>query len=76
MMTGNQTQDRYIDHPAPSVGLMTLLIVGLCGLIAGLPCAVADLPADDVPAFLQPLVTAVIVLGLGVIFFYFWPLYS
>ncbi|MBN1270535.1 MAG: hypothetical protein JXB04_13175 [Kiritimatiellae bacterium] len=75
-MTGVQTQDRYIDHPAPGVGLMTLLMIGLCGMIVAMPVIFADLPADEVPAYVRILIAAVVLFGLAVIAFYFWPLYS
>jgi len=62
---------KYVDHPAPSVGLMVLLLFVLGALLVSIP-AVLDPSSGEVP----PWFWAVTALPLLVILFYFWPLYS
>ncbi|HMI30188.1 MAG TPA: hypothetical protein VK527_00500 [Candidatus Limnocylindrales bacterium] len=57
---------RYVDHPAPSVGLMAILLLTIVGVIAALPPS-----AELSPAFL-----AGVLLILAILCFYLWPLYS
>jgi hypothetical protein len=71
----DSSERKYVDHPAPGIGLMALLFLSLGLLIAVIP---ATLP--DPPRALSPLV---LLTGPGVLFvllaifcFYFWPLYT
>ena len=69
------TDERFVDHPAPSIGLVTLLTVCTMAIVVALPPLFVT-PAEEVPPFFVPAITAIIVLSLGVMCFYFWPIYS
>jgi hypothetical protein len=57
---------RYVDHPAPSVAAVTLLLVAAIVLAAAL-----------VSAAPQGLLAAIVMfVSLGVVSFYFWPFYT
>ena len=66
----NQSDRKYVDHPAPSVGLMAILLLVLGALLVALPSLLSDAEGASLPFW------ALIVLTLGVLCFYFWPLYS
>ena len=53
-----------------------LLLFAICALLLGLPAAEADLAGDDVPPLVLPLVITICVLGIALLAFYFWPIYS
>jgi hypothetical protein len=66
------TGQRYIDHPAPSVVFMTILLLVVVGLVAALPGVVNAASrgaASSIPI-------AVVGLCLILVCFYFWPLYT
>jgi hypothetical protein len=73
-MSGPQNR-KYVDHPAPSIGLMAIHIVAYCGLIAAIP-ALLHAPSSGEPTPSLLVGRAVILLSLAVLSFYFWPLYS
>lgn len=62
---------KYVDHPAPSVGLMALLSFVLGALIVSIPVAL-----DPSYGGASLWFWVVIVLPVGILCFYFWPLYS
>lgn len=65
------TNRKYVDHPAPSIGLMTILLITVFALVAAIP-AMLDMPSPDVHWTMW----AVILFSLATLCFYFWPLYS
>jgi len=66
---------KYVDHPVPNVGLMALLLIALGALLAIIPALLRP-SSHEAPSGSAGPVWAAIVLALGVIGFYFWPLYS
>lgn len=60
-----------MDHPAPGVGVMAILISSVCGLIVAI-LAMLHMPTAEVPRLAWPIAA----LTLVVVCFYFWPLYS
>jgi hypothetical protein len=63
---------QYVDHPAPSAGFMAVLTIVLGALLVAITALVRE-SLHDAPA--GPAWIAIL-LGLGVVCFYFWPLYS
>ena len=61
---------KYVDHPAPSVALMTLLLVALAAVLVVIPTAI------DAAAGEKTFATVAIGLTVAVLLFFFWPLYS
>lgn len=66
---------RYVDHPAPSVGLMAIHLLAFCALIAAVP-ALLHVPSCEEPSLFLLAGRAVILLSLAFLCFYLWPLYS
>ncbi len=66
---------RYVDHPAPSVGLMGILLLASCALIAAI-APLLHVPAREEPSLFPLAGRAVILLILAILCFYLWPLYS
>lgn len=71
----------YIDHPAPSVGLFTWLMVGLCGCMFGLAVVletyselVKEMGRGGEAVAIGILV--VLVLSTALVLFYLWPIYT
>lgn len=61
---------RYVDHPAPDLLIMTLLMVSLVALLAVIPSALHE-------SARQTLVILAVIGTIAVaICFYFWPLYT
>ena len=66
---------KYVDHPAPSVALMVILLVAVGAILAGIPVILR--PSSSGATAANPaLVWASIALAVGVLGFYFWPLYT
>jgi hypothetical protein len=66
---------KYVDHPAPSLGLMALLLFALGVVLAAIPAMLRG-SSHGAASSNALLVWASIALPLGVMGFYFWPLYS
>lgn len=66
---------KYVDHPAPSVALMAILLLAVCALIAAAP-ALFQVSSHEAPSLFLWAGRAVNLAILGVLCFYFWPLYS
>jgi len=67
--------EKFVDHPAPSIGLMTLFIGLICVLIGAFVPALAEIPRDELggeAAFIG--FCCVMVFSIGVLSFYLWPL--
>jgi hypothetical protein len=62
---------RYVDHPAPGAGLMAILLVTVCAMIAGIGFALTTSPPESSAAS-----WAVIAVPVAILCFFFWPLYS
>jgi len=71
----DRSDRKYVDHPAPSVVLMAILIMALCATLAVVPSILGQ-PSPEAPSGSAWLVLLAIALSLGCICFYFWPLYS
>jgi len=66
---------KYVDHPAPSVGIMIMLLVGVLALVAAIP-GIFQVPLREDPPLFFLAGRAGILLILAILCFYFWPLYS
>jgi len=66
---------KYVDHPAPSVGLMAILMVAVVAVLAGIPAILRSSSPGEFSA-IPGLVWASIALAVGVLGFYLWPLYT
>ena len=66
---------KYVDHPAPSVGLMILLTIALGAVLAITPAMLRP-SSPGASSAIPGLAWAVIALTVGVVGFYFWPLYT
>jgi hypothetical protein len=63
---------RYVDHPAPGAGFMTLMFVALGAVLLAIPAIVEASALEKHPIFLW----SVFGLTFGILCFYFWPLYT
>ena len=61
-----------MDHPAPSVSLMVLLLIAVVGMFAAIPAVLHGSPAER-PSIL---ILAVMGFSLATVCFYFWPFYT
>ena len=61
---------RYVDHPAPGIGLMAILLLAVCAVTAAIPAILHESSREE------PWLLAGILLILAILCFYFWPLYS
>lgn len=68
-------EQKFVDHPAPSAGLMSLFIATICVLVAGIPCVLAIPTKDMSPAGIIVL-QSVLAFSIGSLCFYIWPLYT
>jgi hypothetical protein len=66
---------RFVDHPAPSVGLMTLMICATIGFIVAIPF-VLKIPPGEVPSWSIPVIIVILILFVSILCFSFWLLYS
>jgi len=71
----NQTNQKYVDHPAPSVGLITIYLLAISGMIVAMP-ALFEIPSAEVPPCFLPTVWFILILGLTILCFYSWPIYA
>jgi hypothetical protein len=62
---------RYVDHPAPSVVLVTLLLLGIFAAIGMTPTTIAEAPGR-VPAW----IVATLALTVAVLGLFFWAIYT
>jgi len=62
---------KYVDHPAPSVVMVTILLLVIGGVLASIPNAPAPSHGASPTLF-----WVVIGSALAITAFYFWPLYS
>ena len=62
---------KYVDHPAPSIGLMTILLLAIFAAVAAIPTTLST-PASQVSVTIW----AAIGLTVAILCFFFWPLYS
>src|SRR3954469_16836230 len=63
---------RFVDHPAPSVSVVVLLLVTMAALLAAIPAAIRDSGDPHTPVFLVVVIGA----SLATVCFYFWPFYT
>jgi hypothetical protein len=71
----DRSSRRYVDHPAPSVGLMIILLLALCGVFAALP-SIFETPARAASPVLLLATRALAVFVLALLGVFLWPLYS
>jgi hypothetical protein len=71
----DRPSQKYVDHPAPSIGLMVLLTVAIGVLIATIP-AMLEAPSPGASPHSLRAMWAVIAFSVAILCFYFWPLYS
>lgn len=72
----NESLDKkFADHPAPSIGLMTLMIFATSSFALAIPL-VLRIPPDEVPPWFVPTIAAVAILCVAILCFSFWPLYT
>ena len=62
---------KYVDHPAPSIGLMAILLLAILVTVAAIPATLST-PASQVPV----VIWVAIVLTVVMLCLFFWPLYS
>ncbi|MGH7682045.1 MAG: hypothetical protein ACRENN_08670 [Candidatus Eiseniibacteriota bacterium] len=62
---------KYVDHPAPSVVMVVLLVLVMCGLIAVIP-GVLGPSQGTTPVLFWVAIASM----LAITAFYFWPFYS
>ena len=70
------TGQKFVDHPAPSIGLFSLFLGLLCVLVAAIPLVVDDLPREELGASGANGVFLVLGISIAVLVFYLWPLYT
>jgi len=66
---------KFVDHPAPSVGLMTIMIVATISFVVAIPF-VLQLPPNEVPPWFVPTIVAVLFLFVVILCLAFWLLYT
>ncbi len=72
----NESVDKkFVDHPAPSIGLMTLMIFVTMSFAVAIPF-VFRLPPGEVPSWFVPTITTVLILFVAILCFSFWRLYT
>ena len=62
---------KYVDHPAPSVGLVTILLLAIFATVAVIPETLSA-PSSQ----LSVPIWVAIVLTVAILCLFFWPLYS
>lgn len=67
---------KYVDHPAPSIGLFSLFIGIIVVLVVAFPAAFADTTKEKVPGAIASGIFSVLGLSIAVLCFYLWPLYT
>jgi len=72
----NESVDKkFVDHPAPSIGLMTLMIFVTMSFAVAIPF-VLRLPPGEVPSWFVPTIATVLILFVTILCFSFWLLYT
>ena len=72
----NETNDRrFVDHPAPSVGLFTMMLASICMVVAVVP-VLSTIPREAMTAPDAVVLYVILALSLAVMCFYLWPLYT
>ena len=66
----------FVDHPAPSIGLFSIFLLGICGLIGSFPFVAGDLPPGETGRNVAIGVYAIIGISIAILSFYLWPLYT
>ncbi len=66
---------RFVDHPAPSVGLVVLMIFTAIGFAVAIPF-VLRMPPGEFPSWFISIVVTVLVLFIAVLCLAFWLLYT
>jgi len=66
---------KSIDHPAPSIGLMTIMISATISFTAGIPW-VLRLSPGEVPSWFVPVIVAILIGFIVILCLAFWLLYS
>ena len=73
----NEAPDqKYVDHPAPSIGLFTLFVGIICFMIAAIPIAISDIPKEELGSSAAIGVYAILGFSIAILSFYLWPLYT
>ena len=62
---------KYVDHPAPSVGFVTILLLAIFATVAVIPTTLSA-PSSQLPVTIW----AAITLTVAILCLFFWPLYS
>lgn len=70
------TDHKYVDHPAPSIGLFSLFLGIISLLIVALPLAISDIPKEELGSYAAVGVYAIFGVSIAVLIFYLWPLYT
>jgi len=71
MTPDSSTGPRYVDHPAPSVVLVLLLLLSVMAVMVAIPLALRDAPPEA-----SVLSVLFVALPLVIVAFFFWPLYK
>lgn len=71
----NLLDERFVDHPAPSIGLMAIMVSAVIGFAVAIPIVLRVPPGEVQSWFIHTLV-AVLVLFLAILCFSFWLLYT
>jgi hypothetical protein len=66
---------KFVDHPAPGIGLMTLMILVTMSFIVTIPF-VLRIPPGEKPSWLVPTIVPVLILFIAILCYSFWLLYS
>ncbi|MDP6525246.1 MAG: hypothetical protein QGH15_13585 [Kiritimatiellia bacterium] len=67
---------RFVDHPAPSIGLVSLFLGLICLLLVAFIPAAIELPKEEVGDAAVVGFFAIMVFSIGILCFYLWPLYT
>lgn len=71
-----ESNQRFVDHPAPSIGLFSLLLGIICFLIAAIPLVDADISKEGVGSSAATGIYTLLGFCVAIMAFYFWPLYT
>lgn len=66
---------KFVDHPAPSIGLMTIMIFATVSFTAAIPF-VLRLPPGELPSWLVPVIVVLLIGFIVILALAFWLLYS
>jgi len=71
----NESNLRFVDHPAPSIGLMTIMLIVAIGCAVVIP-SVLRLPPGEVPPWSVPVIVSAACIILAILCLAFWLVYS